>query len=216
MVPVSPSRRSPRRHPLPPLEANTHAADAVPLPATNLSGGPNAEVDNSVEAFLLSLPEIGAGDDANFLSEGGTADKIDTAPPPARLLFTIGPPGGVDDNKEGIVLPDAPRGSIFPSAVPTVQNCFFNQNPESNNEGYDSEGGLPYFADKEEVNADNYNKATLINDARPPPGEFESAPAAAAQVHLEGGMGVGEGVLERRAVMYDAGEVGVQSSLWEV
>jgi hypothetical protein len=104
----------------------------------NLSGGPNAEVDNFVEAFLSSLPEIGAGDDANFLSEGGTADKIDTAPPPARLLFTINPPGGVDNNEEGIVLPDAPRGSIFPSAVPTVQNHFFNQNPESNDEGYDS------------------------------------------------------------------------------
>jgi hypothetical protein len=41
MVPVSLSRRSPRRHPPPPLEANTHAADAVPLPATNSSGGLN-------------------------------------------------------------------------------------------------------------------------------------------------------------------------------
>ncbi len=127
------------------------------------------------------LPEIGAGDDANFLNEGGTADKIDTAPPPARLLFTINPPGGGDDNEEGIVLSDAPRGSMFPSVVPTVQNRFFNQNPESNNEGYDSEGGLPYFADKEEVNVDDYNKATLINDACPPPGEAESAPAAAVQ-----------------------------------
>jgi hypothetical protein len=82
MVPVSPSLRSPRRAPLPPLEANTHAADAVPLPATILSSGPNAEVDNFVEAFLSSLPEIGAGNDANFLSEGGTADEIDTAPHP--------------------------------------------------------------------------------------------------------------------------------------
>ncbi len=94
MIPVSPSRRSPRRHPPPPLEANTHAADAVPLPATNSSGGPNAEVDNFVEAFLSSLPEISAGNDANFLGEGGTANEIDTAPPPARLLFTIDPPGG--------------------------------------------------------------------------------------------------------------------------
>ncbi len=41
MVPVSPSRRVPRRHPPPPLEANTHAADAVPLLASNSSGGPN-------------------------------------------------------------------------------------------------------------------------------------------------------------------------------
>jgi hypothetical protein len=121
MVPVSPSRRSPRHHPPPPLEANTHAVDAVPLPATNSSGGPNAEADNFVKAFLSSLPEIGAGDDANFLSEGGTANKIDTDPPPARLLFTIDLPGGADDNEEGIVLPDAPRGSIFPGTVPTVQ-----------------------------------------------------------------------------------------------
>jgi hypothetical protein len=43
---------------LPPLEANTHAVDAVLLPARNSSGGPNAEVDNFVKAFLLSLPEI--------------------------------------------------------------------------------------------------------------------------------------------------------------
>jgi hypothetical protein len=42
-------------------------------------------------------------------------------------------------------------------------------------------GGLPYFANKEEVNVDDYNKATLIDDARPPPGEAESVPAAAAQ-----------------------------------
>ncbi len=121
------------------------------MPVTNSSGGPNAEGDNFVEVFLSLLPEIGAGDDANFLSEGGTADEIDTAPPPARLLFTIDPPGGADNNKEGIVLPDAPRGSIIPSAVPTVQNRFFNQNPESNDEGYVSEGGLPYFANEEEV-----------------------------------------------------------------
>ncbi len=40
MVPVSPSRRSPRRHPLPTLEANTHAADVVPSLALNSFGGP--------------------------------------------------------------------------------------------------------------------------------------------------------------------------------
>jgi len=51
-VRLSPSRRSPRCPPPPPLDANTHVADAVPLPATNLSGGPNAEVDNFVDAFF--------------------------------------------------------------------------------------------------------------------------------------------------------------------
>ena len=40
-VPKSPSWRSPRRTPLPPIEANTHAVDAVPSLASNLSGRPN-------------------------------------------------------------------------------------------------------------------------------------------------------------------------------
>ncbi len=49
----SPSQCSPRRAPLPPIEANTHAADAVPLPASNLSGGLNGA--HLHIAALLSL-----------------------------------------------------------------------------------------------------------------------------------------------------------------
>jgi hypothetical protein len=55
MVPVSPYRRSPRHHPPPPLEANTHAADAVPLLASNSSGGPNGAHGFIVVASLTHI-----------------------------------------------------------------------------------------------------------------------------------------------------------------
>ncbi|KAL3817141.1 hypothetical protein ACHAXA_009042 [Cyclostephanos tholiformis] len=93
--------------------ANTHAADAVLSPSWNLSSGPSAVVNNFVDAFSSSLPEIDAGDGANFLSEG------------------------------------------------------------------------------EEVDADDYNEAPLVNDACPPPGEAESAAAeteAAPELTIEGVM----------------------------
>jgi len=32
--------------------------------------------------------------------------------------------------------------------IPTLQNRFSNQNSASNDEGYDSEGGLPFFANE--------------------------------------------------------------------
>jgi hypothetical protein len=35
--------------------------------------------------------------------------------------------------------------------IPWEGNCFFIQNLELNNEGYDSEEGLPVFADEEVV-----------------------------------------------------------------
>jgi hypothetical protein len=186
---ISPSQCSPQCPPLPPLETSTHAADAVLSPAINLSGGLNAEVHNFLDVILSSHEEIGTGNGGNILSEGGTADKINSNLPPSRLLFSINPVGGADENQEGIVFADRPRRSNFPSVVPTVQNHIFNQNPESNNEGYDSERGIPYFADKEEVTAKKYNKALLINDAIPPPEEAESAAVAAVlELTVEGVM----------------------------
>jgi hypothetical protein len=181
-VPKSPSQCSPWRPPLIPLEANTHAADAVPLPALNLVSLCNAHIDNFVDKFLLSLPESGADNDANFLREGGTADKINTISPPARLLFTVKPPGGADNNREGTVLADVLRGSILPSAIPTVQTHFFNKNLELNDEGYDSEGGLPYFANKQEISANNYDEEPPLNDDAQPP--LSEAQPAAAWVEL--------------------------------
>ncbi len=182
-VPSSPSRRCPGLPPMPPLDANTYAAGTVALATSNSASSRNADVDNFVDAFLSSLPENSAGDDANYLREGGTADEINTTPPPSRLLFTLGSSGGLNGNEESTVPADALRGSIFPSAIPTVQNRFFNQNSELNDAGYDSEGGLPFFAGKQVDSAVDYSEAPLNDAGRPPPA---TAPPAAAVVAAAG------------------------------
>ncbi len=57
----------------------------------------------------------------------------------------------------------------FPSKIPTLQNCFTNQDENLNNEGYDSEGDLPYFADEDE-GVDDFEELTIgVDDAPAPP-----------------------------------------------
>lgn len=44
----------------------------------------------------------------------------------------------------------------FPSNFGTRHNCFTNQNSTLNDEGYDSEGNLPHFADTPNDNIEDY------------------------------------------------------------
>jgi hypothetical protein len=113
-VPISPSRRSPRHPPSPPLEANTHAAGTVPSPLLNSFGGPNAKVNNFVDAFLSSLPEIGAGDGANFLSEGGSADETNSTPHPPDYCFQSTWRGGRMTTRKASFLLTSQEGPISP------------------------------------------------------------------------------------------------------
>jgi hypothetical protein len=109
--------------------------------------------------------------------------------PPSRPLFDV--PNSVlqvdeDDSPERA---DAPRGSIFPSTIPTVQNRFFNQNSVLIDEGYDSEGGLPFFADEEVDDANEYFEEPLLDSAEGPTSAATStvlapADAGAAAVGL--------------------------------
>ena len=56
---------------------------------SNLSDGPNASVDNFVDAFLATLPENLADEDVNFLGNAGAADDGDFAISTARPLFEV-------------------------------------------------------------------------------------------------------------------------------
>jgi hypothetical protein len=114
---------------------------------SNSTASFNANVDNFAIEFLASLPESNAGSDVDFLREGGHADETNTTPSPSRVPFNVGLPSGPDDGDDGPERVDAPRGSVFPSTIPMVQNRFFNQNSESNDDGYDSEGGLQQVDD---------------------------------------------------------------------
>jgi hypothetical protein len=69
-----------------------------------------------------------------------------------------------------------------------LQNRFFNQNSALNNERYDSEGGLPFFADEEVDNADKYFEQPLLDSVEGPMAAATStvlaAPAGVAVVGL--------------------------------
>ena len=49
----------------------------------------------------------------------------------------------------------------FPSEIPTLKNRFVNLNATLNDEGYDSEGNLPYFADEQEDDIEGYEELPI-------------------------------------------------------
>ncbi len=116
----------------------------------------------------------------NFLGEGGVADETNTTPPPSRPLFTVTLPFGLVGNNDSPDRADAPRGSIFPSTIPMIKKRFFNQNLELNDDGYDSEGGLPFFTDNQVDDAVEYFEAPLEDYVEGPPPAAPSTPAPAA------------------------------------
>ena len=72
----------------------------------------------------------------------------------------------------------------FLSSFGTVQNRFINQNSELNDEGYDSEGNLPHFANANlNDDMDEYNEPSIeVGVGEAPAAEGE--PEAAAPVPL--------------------------------
>ena len=58
----------------------------------------------------------------------------------------------------------------FPSEITKVHNRFSNQDEALNDEGYDSKGNLPYFANKDVDDMEGYNHELPIGvDAPTPP-----------------------------------------------
>ncbi len=137
------STELPSQHhpPLPPINANTYAAGTAVSAMSNSAMSSNANMDNFVYEFLVSLPESNAGGNVDFLGEGGRADKIYTMPPPSRVLLNVALPSGLANSDEGPKRADVQRGSIFPSTIPMIENRFFDQNLESNDNRYESKGG---------------------------------------------------------------------------
>ena len=84
-----------------------------------------------------------------------------TVPPrPQQYCFRLRRGGGEGGGDDGARSADANLGSIFPSAAPTLNLRYYNQDSELNEKGYDSEGCLPHFADNDEgADPEGYNEA---------------------------------------------------------
>ncbi len=80
-----------------------------------------------------------------------------------------------------------PIFGVFQANILTIQNPFFNQDESLNDEGYDSKGNLPHFADKESDDFEGYIEPLIgVDDAPAPP-----APAVAAELTVESVMRLG-------------------------
>ncbi len=144
--------------PLPPLQpvpknifgTGTHALESV-----NLSGGLNTEVDCFEEEFFASLPTAASGDSGGILDDAAPVDQTNGTPLLGRSLFSNcveeTPPfaGGGGEHEVATALTKLAK---FPSEFGMIQNRFTNQNSALNDEGYDSEGNLPHFADEKNNN----------------------------------------------------------------
>jgi hypothetical protein len=87
-----------------------------------------------------------------FFQEEGAPNKTKASPLAGRSLFSVDPLGAAQiaggDKDEGA--PSSANFGDFPSAISTLQNRFTSQDTTLNDEGYDSEGNLPYYEDEEQ------------------------------------------------------------------
>jgi hypothetical protein len=133
------------------------------LESANLSGGLNAEVDYFEEEFLSSLPTAASGDSGGLLDNAAPANQTDGTPLLERSLFNnckeeTTPIAGGGVNEVAVALTNLAN---FPSNFGTLENRFTNQNSNLNDEGYDSKGNLPHFADKPNNNMEEYFEQTI-------------------------------------------------------
>jgi len=98
-----------------------------------------------------------------FFQEEGAPNKTKASPLAGRSLFSVDPLGVAQiaggDKDEGAA--SSANYGDFPSAIPTLQNRFANKDTTLNDEGYDSMGNLPYFADEEQDDIEGYKVYSL-------------------------------------------------------
>jgi hypothetical protein len=130
------------------------------------------------------------GGDGGILDEFGFTDCNDHSPALNRNIF--------DD---GIVeMPTRGRAAVneaaaalttlasFPSSFGTVPNRFICQNSELNDEGYDSEGNFPHFANANiNDDMDEYNEPSIeMGGGEAPAAEGELEAAAPCTTQCDG------------------------------
>jgi hypothetical protein len=142
----------------------------------NSHGEQSTDIDTFIDEFLSLLPTYDDGKDSDVLAEDGRHDTTATTPTLQRSLFYDGieempPTASVATNKAAVALAHL---TTFPSNYGMVENCFTNQVPELNDEGYGSEGNLPHFA-----NPDIEDDEELYNEERARANQQGRKPTAA-------------------------------------
>jgi hypothetical protein len=129
-----------------------------------LSGGSSAFVDSFVDEFVALLETANFGDSDGVLNNAAPGNPTDSTLLLRRSLFNDGEEE-MSPFAMGAVNESAAPGvnlASFPNNFGTVENRFTNQDEALNNEGYDSKGNLPHFADKPNNNMEDYCEETIV------------------------------------------------------
>ena len=162
--------------PLPPLNNPNVGSGTAAADSPNLASAGNAHVETLADEFFDSRSHDGSDVIDDFLQEEGAPDTTEASPLARRSLFDSDQPGAAHiaggDKDEGAA--SSANFANFPSKIPTVKNRFANQDSTLNDEGYDSEGNLPYFADEEQDDIEGYEESPIDGSdaaapAPPPP-----------------------------------------------
>jgi hypothetical protein len=145
---------------LPPLNNPNVRSDTAAADLPNLASVGNAHVESLAEEFFDSREHDGGDVDDDFFEEEGAPDTTDASPLAGRSLFEGDQPGAAQitgGNEDGGAASSA-NFANFPSEIPTLKNRLANQDSTLNDEGYDSEGNLPFFADEEQDDIEGYDE----------------------------------------------------------
>ena len=156
---------------LPPIVDTIIGSVRAQADSPNSASVRNANVASVGDEYFDSTAHLDFAVCDDFLGHDGNPDKTEITPPSGRCLFTVNEPGAAQitgGDKDEV---SASRAILadFPSEIPTVQNRFANQDEALNDEGYDSEGDLPYFADEDADDIEGYDELAIGVDAPTPP-----------------------------------------------
>jgi hypothetical protein len=175
--------------PLPPL-GNIHGSGNVASEFPNSAQGESSINDTYINEFIASLPTHIEGGDGGILDEFGLVDCTDHSPTLNRNIFDDGivetpTRERAAENEAAAALTNLVS---FPSSFGTVLYRFSNQNSELNDEGYDSMGNTPHFANANlNDDMDEYNEPSIeVGVGEAPVAEGEPEEAAPVQLNVMG------------------------------
>jgi len=152
----------PHLPPLPPINNNTVGSVNVAVELSDLDDSASAIAASVADDFFRSAFSESGGLQDRFLGEGSPDDNgknTDESP-----TSTSAAPYQVGVLQDEVVAENEvlASGVSFPTEQPFFENRYHNQKENQNEEGYDSEGNLPHFADVEEDDMEAYDEASII------------------------------------------------------
>ena len=172
--------------PLPNINDDTVGSVNVAAASSDLVSSPSANALSVVDDFFGSAFSDNGELDDGFLGEGSVGDDGNRTVNSGRNIFELDqegvfPDDGAEENDVSAF------GVPFPAEQPFFENRYHNQKENHEDEGYDSEGNLPHFADVDGDDIDAYDETPIDRSDAP-----SSVLVGPLTLEAVGGLGVKE------------------------